>query len=59
MKSLISMSSDFISCNVGVRQGENVSPILFPLSDLENFFRLNRRVIKAVPLPKKMNCFCI
>lgn len=42
IKSLISMdgtTSDFINCNVGVRQGENLSPFLFSLyiSDLENF----------------------
>lgn len=42
IKSLISMdgtTSDFINCNVGVRQGENLSPFLFSLYiiDLENF----------------------
>lgn len=33
------ITSDFINCNVGVRQGENLSPFLFSLyiSDLEHF----------------------
>lgn len=40
LKSLISLSSfiSFISCNVGVRQGENLSPVLFPFPALEIFF---------------------
>lgn len=34
------LSSEFFSCNVGVRQGENLSPFLFSLYiyDLEKFF---------------------
>lgn len=37
LKSLISLSSfiSFISCNVGVRQGENLSPVLFPFPALD------------------------
>ena len=42
IKSLIKMNnktSDFFNCNVGVRQGENLSPFLFSLfiNDLEDF----------------------
>lgn len=42
IKSLIKMNgtvSDFCCCNVGVRQGENLSPFLFSLyiNDLENY----------------------
>ena len=35
------MSSDFFTCNVGVRQGENLSPFLFALyiNDLEYFLQ--------------------
>ncbi len=34
--------NSFFSCNIGVRQGENLSPLLFSLylNDLENFLRL-------------------
>ncbi|MCW4346970.1 MAG: reverse transcriptase domain-containing protein [Candidatus Thiodiazotropha endolucinida] len=37
-------SSSFFECNVGVRQGENLSPFLFSiyLNDLENFLRCNK-----------------
>lgn len=36
-------SSQFFNCNVGVRQGENLSPFLFSifLNDLENYLRCN------------------
>lgn len=36
-------SSGFFSCENGVRQGENISPLLFAIymNDLENFMRLN------------------
>lgn len=35
------MSTNFFTCNVGVRQGENLSPFLFALyiNDLENFLQ--------------------
>lgn len=37
------MKSNFFSCNIGVRQGENLSPILFSLflNDLEQFLASN------------------
>ena len=42
IKSLVKLNgiaSNFFECNVGVRQGENLSPFLFSLyiNDLENF----------------------
>lgn len=46
LKSLISLSSfiSFISCNVGVRQGENLSPVLFPFPALDGGGGLNHPV---------------
>lgn len=43
-------SSNFFNCNVGVRQGENLSPFLFSifLNDLENF--LHARSVSGVEL---------
>ena len=40
------MSSEFLNCNIGVRQGENLSPFLFSLyiNDLEEFL-LNKNVV--------------
>ena len=40
------MSSEFFNCNIGVRQGENISPFLFSLyiNDLEKFL-LNKNVV--------------
>ena len=40
------MSSEFFNCNIGVRQGENLSPFLFSLyiNDLEEFL-LNMNVV--------------
>ena len=36
-------TSDFFMCNVGVKQGENLSPFLFSifLNDLEDFLHQN------------------
>ena len=36
------MDSDYFPCNVGVRQGENLSPLLFSiyLNDLKDFIRV-------------------
>ena len=47
VKSMVSIngqSSDFFNCNVGVRQGENLSPLLFSLfiNDLEEFLASKR-----------------
>lgn len=55
------MSSDFISfisCNVGVRQGENLSPVLFSLSCFRDLFLGGGGVkppcvINVVPLSKE------
>lgn len=49
IKSLVKLngiSSNFFECNVGVRQGENLSPFLFSLyiNDLENFLLENNIV---------------
>lgn len=40
------MSSDFFCCNIGVRQGENLSPFLFSLyiNDLEDFL-LDKNIV--------------
>ena len=49
IKSCVSVngkSSNFFPCNIGVRQGENLSPLLFSifLNDLEDFLRQNGNI---------------
>ena len=46
IKSCISLNgstSEFLDCEKGVRQGENLLPLLFAIymNDLENFLRIN------------------
>lgn len=58
VKSKISMnglSSEFFSCNVGVRQGENLSPFLFSLyiNDLEKFM-IDKNIIGLQSVTKPL-----
>lgn len=50
----------FFSCNVGVRQGEDLSPFLFSLyiNDLENYPVQNKLLVyKVLPNQQKMNLY--